>query len=108
MSRPEEDVDSVEYAQKNESPSDRIDYNLFTSFGELEEHGTEQQEVYERPDPECHGCGSEICLLLRRVHVVGSSYGVDIGSEGEEEDHDIGELLSGVCPDSEVEEGDIP
>ena len=108
MPAPEVDVDRVENTENGKPPSDRVDHDLFTSSGELEEHGTEQQEVYERPDPECHGCGSEICLLLRRVHVVGSCYGVDIGSEGEEEDHDIGELLSGTCPDSEVEEGDIP
>lgn len=41
MSTPEEDVDSVEDTQNDESPSDRVDQDLFTPGSELEEHGTE-------------------------------------------------------------------
>jgi len=63
MPRPKEDVDSVEYTQKSESPSDRVDHNFFSSFGELEKHGTEQQQVDEGPYPECHRGGGEVCFL---------------------------------------------
>jgi hypothetical protein len=80
---PEEDVNCVEDAQKSKPPSDRIDNNLLSSCGELEKHGSEEQQVNQGPNPECHWRGCEVSLFGRGVHVVGTSYRVDIGSEGE-------------------------
>ena len=92
MPAPEVDVDGVENTEDSEPPADRVDNNFFTSSGKLEEHGAEQQKVDQGPDPECHGCRGEVCLFGRGVHVVGASDRVDIGSEREEEDDDVGEL----------------
>jgi hypothetical protein len=43
VSGPEEDVDRVEDTEQGESPSDRVDNDLLTPSGELEDHGAEEQ-----------------------------------------------------------------
>jgi len=50
----------------------------------------------EGPDPECHGSGGDVDFLGGAVHIVGSCYRIDIGSEGEEEDNNVGELTVSV------------
>ena len=69
MPRPEEDVDRVEDSQKGKAPVDRVDDNLLSASGELEEHGAEEQEVDEGPHPECvsaRGDVSHLCSVLDR------------------------------------------
>jgi hypothetical protein len=50
MSTPEEDVDAVEDAKKDESPLDRVDNDLLASGGELEDHGAEKEQMDQGPD----------------------------------------------------------
>ena len=45
MSRPEEDVNTVEDTEKSEAPVDRVHDNFFSSSSELEDDGTEKEEV---------------------------------------------------------------
>ncbi len=66
MSRPKEDVDRVEDAQKGEAPLNRVDDDLFPAGSELEDHGSEEEEVDEGPNPECV---STRCQKRGLVHV---------------------------------------
>lgn len=97
MPAPEEDVDSVEDAQDGEPPSDRVDDDLLAPRGKLEDDCAHKQEVDQRPDPEGDGCGSEVSLLGRGVHVVGSGDRVHIGPEREEEDNNVDDLMVSSC-----------
>jgi hypothetical protein len=49
---PEVDVDGVEDTQDDETPTDRVDKDLLSPRGELEKHGTEEEQVDEGPNPE--------------------------------------------------------
>ena len=61
VSGSEENKDRVEDAKDSESPTDRVDDNLFAAGSELVYHGAEQQKVDQRPHVK--GLGSDLADL---------------------------------------------
>jgi len=89
---PDVDVDGVEDEEDSKAPPDGVDDDPFAGREELVDEEADEEKVDKRPDPESVWCRGQISFLSAVVDIVGTSNGVDVGSEQEEVGYDIDDL----------------